>query len=165
MSKVDYINKEQVLPEEYRPTGQIIFCSNTISNYKFLINVNGFYPLLIGDGEIPRIWLFSRTPNNDIMTLIDDSVSNVNVIKIDIRNSDRKIEIKETIQNTIILKLSYNNIPTITYLNLNPIGYLITGDETKLTIGTNSISGNRFSGVKTIIGLGIGPEMKKDEVK
>lgn len=148
------INNTQIIPSDYIPTENIVLCGNKISNYKYLISDNGFYPILIGEGELPRIWIYVREKKDEYITLVEDSVSNVNRIKIDIRNSEKKIEIKETLNNIIILKLDYSGILTVKYLNLEPIGYFIHGDETKLSIGNSTINGNTFTNVPTVIGLG-----------
>jgi hypothetical protein len=153
MIKPGYVNDKQILPKDYIPTDKIVFCGNKIANYKFLISDNGFYPILIGSGVIPRIWLYTKTDKNEYITLIEDSVSNINQIKIDIHNSERKIEIKDTYTRTIILMLKYDDVPNVILLNLNPVGYNIQGDETKIMIGSSSLYGNSFSGVNTIIGF------------
>lgn len=153
MVELGHISKEQVIPKEYIPMKQLVFCGNKVSNYQYLISDNGFYPILIGDGAIPRIWIFAKMPNKEFMTVVEDSVSNINQIKIDIRSSENKIEIKDTVSNIIILKLIYDDIPSIIYMDLKPIGYLIHGDETKLMIGNNTLHGNTISNVQTVIGL------------
>ena len=75
-------------------------------------------------------------------------------IKIDIFNSEKKIEIKDVQNGIVLLKLEYQHAPIITHLDLRHIGYNITGDTSKLIVGGTSVSGNTFKGVNTIIGLG-----------
>lgn len=147
------INKEQIIPADYIPTKELVFCGNIISNYRYLISDNGFYPLLIGEGEIPRIWIFAKMPNNEFLTVVEDTVSNINQIKIDIHNFEKKIEIKDTVSDKVILRLSYLDIPSINYIDLKPIGYQISGDKTALLIGNSTIIGNTISNVQTVIGL------------
>jgi hypothetical protein len=153
MSKIGYINKKQVLPEGYAPTDQIDLCSNQISNYKFLIDDNGFVPVLIGKGEIPRVWLFAKQANKQIITLVDDSVSNLAQIKVDIFSSDKRIEIEDTQNEVSILKLAYDQKPIITQIDLRTLGYNVFGDASKLMVGNSSLSGNTFDGVSTVIGF------------
>lgn len=146
-------NRIQVLPESYAPTEDIIFCGNNISNYQFLIEDNGFHPILIGRGEIPRIWLFAKSEYDEIIALIDDSVSVVNQIKVDIQNSKKRIEIKDIPSGTMVLKLEYNEVLKINEIDLRTIGYNIFGKESQLMVGDTTIIGNTFNNVKTIIGL------------
>lgn len=154
MSKLKFINKVQVLPKEYVPTEKIDFCGNMISSYKYLISDGGFYPILIGKGEILRVWLFAKNPNNEIITLVDDSVSNINQIKVDIFNTEKRIEIRDIERKKVILKLKYGKVPAIESLDMTPMGYNIQGDKEKLVVGSTNISGNSFTNVQTIIALG-----------
>jgi hypothetical protein len=153
MIKLGYVNNEQFIPKDYTPMDKIVFCGNKIANYKYLISDNGFYPILIGSGVIPRIWLYTKTDKNEYITLIEDSVSNINQIKVDIHNSEKKIEIKDIHTNTIILILKYDGVPAVILLNLNPVGYNIQGDEAKIMIGDSSLYGNTFNNVPIIIGI------------
>lgn len=154
MSNIKFINKEQVLPESYIPTEHVVLCGNEISNYRYLISDSGFIPILIGQGEIPRIWLFAKTPKKEIVTLIDDSVSNLDQIKVDIFNTNKRIEIKDIQNGVVILTLDYKVTLIVNELDLRPLGYNIHGDSSKLVVGNSNISGNTFNGVNTIIGFG-----------
>lgn len=153
MSNNRYIKEKQTIPTEYEPTENINFCSNSIRNYRYLVKDNNFIPILIGKGDIPRIWLYTKFARGSFFELVEDSVSTTNQIKIDILNSQKKIEIKEITSGKIILNLDYGNTEMwkINKLNLEPIGYKIIGTEEKLVLGSTTISGNTFDGVHTII--------------
>lgn len=153
MEKSKHISKTQIIPESYIPSETITFCGNNISNYRFLINDKGFYPILIGQGEIPSIWIFSKTKKKGVIALVDDTVSNFDRIKVDIHKREKNITITDIVLKQIILNLNYNNQYILNQLNLNPLGYKIHGNDSGLIVGNTKVSGNTFSGVNSIIGL------------
>jgi len=157
MTRIGVINKNQIIPDDYVPNRHITVCSNEISDYSYLISDSGFYPILIGDGEIPRIWMFTKNRNLEVITLIEDNISYFGQIRVEIDSSRKSIEIKDLQSKKHLLKLDYNNVVKVNILNLRPLGYNVYGDEKELNVGNARLSGNKFSNVNTIIGFGDPP--------
>lgn len=163
MSEHRYNRAKQNIPSEYLPTNKINFCSNVIKNYQYLIKDKDFIPILIGKGEIPRIWLYTMI-RGTIFELVGDSVSKMNQIRIDIFNSKQRIEIIEANNSKMILSLDYSDEQfwKINKLNLEPLGYKIIGDEKKVSLGSMTISGNTFDGVQTVIAFDSEPSQNEN---
>ena len=139
---------------EYTSYKKIILGSNEIS-CKHLININGFYPIIIRKGVIPRIWLYVML-KGQIITLLDDSKRVYNMITV--VNDDAKKEITIFFEEApksvfIILRATYENedVLYIREMDLNPIGLNVVSDENELRIGNNRISGNVVKGAESFI--------------
>lgn len=147
---VNAINKTT----EYTPYEKIIIGSNEIS-CKYLININGFYPIIIGKGDVPRIWLYVMS-KGQIITLVDDSKGVYNRIKVVKDEAKKEISvIFEEMPNSIsvILKATYEDegVLYIKEMDLNPIGLSVISDEKELRVGNNSFSGNVVRGAESFI--------------
>ena len=149
---VDTMNKRI----EYTPYEKIIIGSNEIS-CKHLININGFYPIIIGKGVAPRIWLFAMSKGREI-TLVDDSKGVYN--RISVINDKVKKEISIVFEETpnsifVILKATYKDegVLYIKEMDLNPIGLAVVSDEKELRVGNNRISGNKVRGAESFISM------------
>ena len=147
---VNAVNKTS----EYIPYEKIILGSNKIS-CEHLININGFHPIIIRKGDVPRIWLYVMS-KGQIITLVDDSKGVYDMITV--VNDDTKKEItiffEEMPQSVVvILKATYENknILYIKEMDLNPIGLSVVSDEKELRIGNNHISGNVVTGAESFI--------------
>ena len=139
---------------EFDAYDKIIVGSNEIS-CKHLININGFYPIVIGKGVAPRIWLYVMS-KGQIITLVDDSKEVYN--RISVINDEPKKEISIVYEETpnsifVILNATYESedVLYIKEMNLNPIGLAVVSDEKELRIGNNRISGNVVVGADSFI--------------
>lgn len=137
-------------PSQFVPYERLTVCNNELVNCKAILNCKGFYPILIGKGFFPQIWIYSKyrkyTPIKNI-PLVERSISRVNNLKVDI-DLDKKIlaikylDYNEFSQN-VILSMSYTNVnPVVDILDLRPIGYDIHGTSSGLNAGTGLFSGN-----------------------
>lgn len=136
---------------EIIPYQDIHFCSNHFRNMKSLIEDNGFYPLLIGKGDFPRVWIFAKNKQNSVIEVIKDSVAILPETKVNIYSEMKKmtISVYSFPDNKVytMLEANYNSdIPNITYIDLQPIGYVVTGNENELTIGNLKISQSTIGG-------------------
>jgi hypothetical protein len=141
---------------KFMPYDTILIGSNEVS-CRYLININGFYPIIIGKGEIPHIWIYAMIRDNEIV-LVNDSKKSYDRIEVDIDKTKKEITIKlkDIPQpDIVILSASFDNerVFNIKKLDLTPIGLSVISDEEKLMIGTNCIKGNIVQGVDSFIGL------------
>ena len=148
----------QPLPQEYKQYQKINFCSNTLINLKFLIEDNGFVPILIGSGDFPRVWIYAKKENNAI-TIVRDSVSVLPIVKVNIFSREKKLSIEITLSpnsgSTKIIDIDFSNeVPFVNYIDLKPIGYNIFGDLKELNIGENKLHNNIFEGLQALFKIG-----------
>ncbi len=142
------------LPDSYTAYNTLFFCSNTFINLNQIINDNGFFPLLIGKGEFPRIWLYMKNNNNEPIALVRDNISSLSQVKVNFYQIEKRISVEIFSMNDYIKILDIrltNNTPNITNLDLRPIGYKIYGDSNSLNIGEGKYVNNVFQGMDTLI--------------
>ena len=155
MTKENIINHP--IPETYKPYSTISFCSNILKNLKYILDDNGLIPILIGEGDFPRIWLYAKKDNKPI-ALVKDSVSVLPQVKVNISQKEQKMNIeilnmKNKYVNLLEIILN-KDIPMVSQLDLRPIGYRVFGDSNSLTIGNSNYSGNSFEGINTLVKMG-----------
>ncbi len=138
------------------PYEKIIIGGNEIS-CRYLVNINKFYPIIIGEGETPRIWLYAIV-NDKIITLVNDNKVIHHRIKVSIDKTAKSVSIV-LIDNPnpdyVILFADYKKekVFNIKKMDLNPIGLSIISNENELMVGKNHISGNVVKGVDSFISL------------
>lgn len=141
---------------EFVPYKTILIGSNEIS-CKYLININGYYPIIIGKDVIPRIWLYAMVNGNEVV-LVNDSKESFNRMKVRIDEFKKEISVvlKENQHSDIVvLSASFEkeDVFNIKKLDLTPIGLSVISDENKMKIGSNIISRNVVKGVNSFIAL------------
>lgn len=148
-------------PLQFVPYERLTVCNNELVNCKAILNHKGFYPILIGKGIFPQIWIYSKYRKHmliqDIL-LVERSISKVNYLKVDIDLDKQLLTIKyldynEFSQN-VILSMSYANLnPVIDVLDLRPIGYDIHGSSSGLNAGTGLFSGNTMVNIDAMFAI------------
>jgi hypothetical protein len=144
------------LPTNYDSPSKMIIGTNKINNVKALVAFNDFTPILIGDGEIPHIWLNipANREGSEWYPLVKDNFStNPNVIVIKTSNG-----VKVTTPEGIVVECvkQSNGTLQVKKLDLRPFGLNITSDSKSMTVMGTSISSSTFSNMGVVVGLGGG---------
>ena len=147
----------ELLPHEYIQYPNITFCGNTFKNLKYLIDDNGFIPFLIGMGDIPRLWIYTKKELHAVV-VVQDSVAILPVVRVDIFNDVKKLSVELTqvpgAANTKIFEMDFSaEIPVVTLIDLRPVGYNVFGDTKQLNIGEQKFVGNRFENLHSLVKL------------
>jgi hypothetical protein len=147
----------QSLPHEYLQFQNITFCGNTFKNLKYLIDDNGFIPFLIGLGDIPRLWIYTKKALNAII-VVQDSVAILPGIRVDIFNNEKKLSVELTqmpgVTNIKIFEMDFSaEIPVVTLIDLRPVGYNVFGDSILLNIGEQKYQGKMFENLHSLVKL------------
>lgn len=142
------------MPTSYTPLKTLKICSNTLSGGGKLVAIGDNTPLLIGDGETPKVWLkaIADAQSNTFISIVEDSVSKHPNVKI--LNKDGLLTVK--VANVIVLEVTKTGEgeATADKLDLRPIGLNIFGDSNTLNVSGNSFSRSSMSGGGTLIGFG-----------
>lgn len=149
------MNSDMKLPSEYTPYNTLNLCSNIASNYRVPIGARNYFPLLIGKGRIPIIWLAMSNPDNteEWRYLVRMNKSLHPGIIVSVNNSECSVSITSEDKTIISVASQDPDSVTVNSLDLRSIGLNIVGDTNGLNVGGQSLSGNIFSGVGTIVGL------------
>ena len=144
---------KNIIPTEYQPFEQIIFCSNILIEAGAIIKIGDFEPIIIGKGlKFPAIWLKARDKNKNWISIVERSVSLSPQIEIinDIKLNTTTI----TTKDVIILKAQeIDSTCTVNILDLRPLGLNIFGNEQLLKVGEGEFRGNTMKGVGAFIGI------------
>lgn len=134
-----------------KPPREIVLCGNKVNEYKYLFSLDGFIPLFINDNSVPKISLYIKDEEKNIICLVYENESVNPTIKFNYNKEESLITIND-IQNKInLLKIDFSNELRISYLDFKPMGYNLKGDDKILFVGNNKIQGNTFNKVNTVI--------------
>lgn len=146
--------KTDNLPNSYKIPKKLIIGTNSLENVTAIISFNTYIPILIGDGDTPKIWL--NIPVNKEGTewypLIKDNFStNKNVIV-----SKNKNIVKVTTPDGVVIECEKkeNGEVVVNQLNLKPFGLNIEANLNEFKAMNGSYRGNRFSNLGVMIGIG-----------
>lgn len=141
------------LPSQFEPIKEIKLGSNTLENVTAILTVKGFIPLLIGEGEPPRVWLYipANKEGTEWYPLVKDNFSSNPSVEVKV--AKKMISIR-TPEGTILAGLrGKDNKFIITKLDLRPFGLNVFADEKGLTVMGSVLSQNVFKNVNVMIGI------------
>lgn len=141
------------LPDKYEPYQKIKICSNYLIGGGVLFSIGDQFPLLIGTGELPKIWL-SALENPDskrLVSIVEESRSVHELVKMEQIDSGYVV----TVFDKTILKILVrgDGVPEISILDLRYIGFNISGNSSGLQASGMTIKNSTFGGVSVMIGF------------
>jgi len=141
-------------PKSYVPFDNLTICSNTLTGGSNLVAVGDFLPLLIGQGEVPQVWLLALADANRnlFVPVVEANISKHHAVKV--FEEDGCINVVVGDDNVLKVKKKTNEHAVVTEIDLRPIGLNIHGTEEKLWAGNGSFKNSGFGGGGTFIGFG-----------
>jgi hypothetical protein len=148
------MNTKNTLPEGYRPYGKLTLCSNLLIGGGHLIQVGEMLPLLVGSGEIPKVWLQAPTDpsGKNFIQLVVASVATHPAVLVSVIGGILNVSAggKKVLQ----VRGVGPDEAAVELLDLRPVGFNIFGDKNGLSAGGMQMSGNTVSGGGTFLALG-----------
>jgi hypothetical protein len=142
------------LPSKYIPFGLVRLGSNKLENVSAVFSVNGFIPLLVGDGTSPKVWLSIPTNKDgtDWYPLIKENFSSHPDVTVEV--AKKRVTVR-TPQGTVINAYkSAENVLLFLKLDLRPFGLNVYADEGALHVMGNRLAKNEFRNIAVVIGIG-----------
>lgn len=142
------------LPPQYVPLRRIRLGSNTLEDVVAVLSVNGFVPLLVGNGEPLRVWLSIPTnrEGTEWYPLIKDNFSSHPDVVVEA--AKKRVTVR-TPQGTVLnVMKNADDAAVFAKLDLRPFGLNVYADEGALHVMGNTLSKNEFRNVKVVIGVG-----------
>lgn len=140
----------------FEPYDRIKVCGNIIG-VRYLIDIRGFYPIIIGKADKPEIWLYTKI-NNVVVPVVEKNIAKTPQIKVYMDHVSINLKVFDIGNNKWIdiINLIYNGIdmPTINILDLRPLGFEIYGDDECLNLGKCKMKGNTVIDSFAFIGVG-----------
>ena len=142
------------LPSQYIPFQRVRLGSNVLENVVAVFSISGFIPLLVGDGETPRVWLSIPTNRDgtEWYPLIKENFSSHREVSVEV--AKRRVTVR-TPQGTVlnVVKNAENSLVFLK-LDLRPFGLNVYADEGALHVMGNKLAKNEFKNIQVVIGIG-----------
>ena len=142
------------LPAGYQQPERLVVASNNLTNVKAILEVNGSLPILIGDGERPKIWLYipANKEGTEWYPLIKDNFStNPKVLVMGDKNS---VTIATPQGNVLECKKRADGVIEVNKLDLRPFGLDFVAEGNAIKFMGNTFTGNTFTNVGVMFGVG-----------
>jgi len=142
------------LPKKYQSFRHLKVGSNELDNVSAILEINGYLPLLLGDGITPKVWLSvpANTQGTDWYTLIKENFSSHPEVKVETGGKFIKVRARGvTVLNAI--KTADKSL-SILKLDLRPFGLEVFADNLLLNIMGNRLSNNEFRNVRVVVSMG-----------
>ena len=139
-------------PKNFEKLNLLNICSNKIYGGGNLVKIDDYVPLIIGNGFVPKIWLYLKT-DIGIINIVEENRSKNSNIKIFIKEITKEIKIE--VKGFLVLnaKLSEDKECLITFINLEPLGINIFGDDKELSIANTKYSNNSFNNIEFLLNI------------
>jgi len=142
------------LPPQFTPFQRVRLGSNVLENVVAVVSINGFIPLLIGDGESPKVWLSIPTnkEGTEWYPLIKENFSSNSEVSVEI--TKKRVTVR-TPQGTVLNVIKNADHSLVFFkLDLRPFGLNVYADEGALHAMGNKLAKNEFRNIPVIIGIG-----------
>ncbi|MCK0114662.1 hypothetical protein [Gelidibacter sp. F63206] len=147
------MEKSTGFPKNYKRLQILDVCSNKIIGGGSVMGIDNFAPLLIGDGNLPKVWLYAKVSKNSWTPLIVENESLHTDLHITINEQEREVIIK--IKDVIILNVVKieDGHCEIRHLELRPIGLNLYGNQQALRVANSTFAGNIYNGISFMVGF------------
>lgn len=142
------------LPPQFVPFKKVRLGSNILENVIAVVSINGFIPLLVGDGESPKIWLSIPTnkEGTEWYPLVKENFSSHSEVSVKVA---KKEAIVRTPQGTILTAIKDTENSLVFFkLDLRPFGLNVYADVDALHVMGNKLAKNEFRNIPVIINIG-----------
>jgi hypothetical protein len=143
-------------PPKYKMYEKLEICSNSLINVKAPFVIHSNPVLLIGNGDMPIIWISAPVQPNSSKRIyvVEENSTNNPAIYIEKDEKNKKVLIQ--VGNTTILEVTAKSETDalVTKLDFRPIGLNVHGDKSGLNVGTMFLSGNSLANSEIAFNLG-----------
>lgn len=140
-------------PDAFQPFSKVSLGDNTFINSQALVTIGGYAPLLIGQGDVPRVWLSvpPAQPGGEWMALIADNSSGLP----DLTVSVQKRLITVTKDKVALFTVVINEAGGLSFykLDLRPLGLKVFLDDHGLHILESTFNKAVFHGMPVAVAL------------
>lgn len=140
-------------PIGYSKIHEVNFCSNLLIDVFAPFGINDKAPILIGNGEVPVIWLYAPDQYNTWLPIVEKNKSKLKTLKVEENKIHRTVRVSFNRITIIEAQMLANGSCVVISLDLRPIGLLIYGNQNELKIGESKFQRNTMIGARFAIGL------------
>lgn len=142
------------LPTGYKQPDRLIIASNKLNNVKAILEVNGFLPVLIGDGDRPRVWLYipANKEGTEWYPLIKDNFSTNP--KVLVMESENSVTVATPHGNVLECTKEKDGLINVRKLDLRPFGLDFVAEGESIKFMGSTFANNTFTNVGVMFGVG-----------
>lgn len=146
--------KIESLPTNYEIPEKLTVGSNVLERVTSILSINGFTPILIGSGTLPRIWIYvpSNKEGTEWYPLVKDNFATNPDVQV-AEKKNRTIVSTPTGVIVDVAKDSHSSL-TVKSLDLRPLGLAVYADQKKLVVMSHTLSSNKFKNVRVMVSIG-----------
>lgn len=146
------------LPENYTPIKNIDFCSNRLIQVKVPISFESTPIILLGSGDLPRIWLSAPTkPSGKLWAYVVEDNRPLNpAVTVESNEREQLVLVKVSNHRVLQAKMVGPDSILVDFVDLNPIGLNVKGSSGGLSIGGTTLTNNTFENVYVAFAIGSG---------
>lgn len=145
------------VPIDYVPYENVSFCGNTLVNTRFIFEIRGSHPLLVGKGLFPYVWINAPSKPNQMISewerIVERSTAKFSLVQVNNDFLGKKLSI--TVNGITMLNISNftSDSVIIDEIDLRPIGISMFGSSSKLEISGNSYMRNTATDCNSLISI------------
>ena len=142
------------VPSDYSAFEEIDVCGNVMRHVEYLFEINGNYPLLIGKGFTPYVWMYvpANATGTKWIPIIERNVSLNSAAKIQ-SGSSKNTNVTYFGKDILVYKKESNNKLIISDIDFRPIGINIYGNKKELNVVGAAFQQNVMSGTRVFFGI------------
>jgi hypothetical protein len=143
------------LPSGYEPYPELVVSSNRLVRVDVLVAVNDQPAVLIGRGQVPRIWIAAPiSPSHDEWAFVVRDNTAISPI-VDIRTDKGRgaTDIRVSGRHALSARAVNAETASIDFIDLRQFGLAIWGDAKALHIAGSTLVGNHFERVGTAFAI------------
>lgn len=146
------------LPEDFVPLRKLVFCSNTLIDVPIVVTVDDEPILLIGQGAVPSVWLAApiADPDRKWVFVVRRTQSANPGVRVQVSSAKRQAVISVAGHDVLRVSMQALDEAVVDFLDLRPIGLMVSGNANTLTLGTNRFASNTIQGASVAFALGSG---------
>lgn len=147
------------LPLGFRPVPKVAFCSNVLQNVEVPLAVDDQPVLLIGQEDIPLIWLKAPASpqTKEWVFVISANRSAHPAVEVQVILSSRLVRVLTAGIEVLVARSTGPEAVAVDHLDLRPLGLDVHGDGDALFLGGTVLSSNVFEGIPTAFALSTRP--------
>ncbi len=148
------------LPKGCEPWESVSWCGLRALNVPFLVEAEGFPPLVIGKGRVPMVWLaqLGDKAGDQWKWVVVANAPKDGEFRVNQDEEKRLVTIRKSGLPILSARVGPFNVMTVDYLDLRPIGINIHGEKGSLWACEQKMNNCAYMNVKTVFDIGPPPK-------
>ncbi|PLX41354.1 MAG: hypothetical protein C0608_06200 [Deltaproteobacteria bacterium] len=146
-------------PDDYRPFANVEVCGIKGRNVEYIVEAEGFPPVLIGMGEAPLVWMAQVTEEPDApwRWVVNQGVSASSAIRVLANTEEHSVLVKKRSVPLLAAYIEQGGKLVVTHLDMRPLGINIYSDDGHFYAGDAKMDNCVYINVRSMFEIGPPP--------